>query len=49
MSDRVVALLSDPRELATQRERARLRATGTFGTVQVVDRYEALYHRLLGH
>jgi N-acetyl-alpha-D-glucosaminyl L-malate synthase BshA len=48
MAARVIALLSDPQELARQRERARLRATGEFGTTKVVDRYEALYHRLLG-
>jgi len=48
MAERVVTLLSDPRELARQRERARLRATETFSTAKVVDRYEALYRRLLG-
>jgi N-acetyl-alpha-D-glucosaminyl L-malate synthase BshA len=48
MAERVVALLSDPRELARQRERARLRATETFSTAKIVDRYEALYRRLLG-
>jgi L-malate glycosyltransferase len=48
MAARVIGLLSDPQELARQRERARLRATGEFGTTKVVDRYEALYHRLLG-
>ncbi|HVN33236.1 MAG TPA: N-acetyl-alpha-D-glucosaminyl L-malate synthase BshA [Thermoanaerobaculaceae bacterium] len=48
MAARVIGLLSDPQELARQRERARLRATGEFGTAKVVDRYEALYHRLLG-
>jgi N-acetyl-alpha-D-glucosaminyl L-malate synthase BshA len=47
MAAQVVALLSDPQELARQRERARMRATGEFGTTKVVDRYEALYHRLL--
>ena len=46
--ERVVALLSDPGELARQRKRARLRATETFSTTKVVDRYEALYRRLLG-
>jgi glycosyltransferase involved in cell wall biosynthesis len=48
MAERVVALLSDPRELARQRERAQLRATETFSTAKIVDRYEALYRRLLG-
>ncbi len=48
MAARVLALLSDPRELARQRELARLRAVETFGTAKVVDRYEALYRRLLG-
>jgi len=48
MAAQVVALLSDPQELARQRERARMRAIGEFGTTKVVDRYEALYHRLLG-
>jgi N-acetyl-alpha-D-glucosaminyl L-malate synthase BshA len=48
MAERVVALLSDPRELGRQRERARSRATESFSTAKVVDRYEALYRRLLG-
>jgi len=42
-----VALLADPRELDRQRELARVRAAETFGTARVVDRYEALYRRLL--
>ena len=48
MAARVIALLSDPGELARQRELARLRAVDDFGTARVVDRYEALYRRLLG-
>jgi L-malate glycosyltransferase len=47
MAERVVALLSDPRELERQRELARVRAAEHFGTARVVDRYEALYRRLL--
>jgi glycosyltransferase involved in cell wall biosynthesis len=44
----IVTLLSDPRELVRQRELARHRAAENFGVAQVVDRYEALYRRLLG-
>ena len=44
----MVALLSDPGELARQRTLARAHAAGNFGTAKVVDRYEALYRRLLG-
>ena len=48
MAEQVVALLSDAGLLERQRELARLRATESFGTTGVVDRYEALYRRLLG-
>ena len=47
MAERVVALLTDPGELARQRDRARQRAAENFSTAAVVDRYEALYRRLL--
>jgi len=48
MAECIVALLSNPRDQARQRELARLRATQHFGTDAVVDRYEALYRGLLG-
>ena len=44
----VVALLSDAGELARQRTLARAHAANNFSTAKVVDRYEALYRRLLG-
>ncbi len=44
----VVALLSDPGELARQRTLARAQAANNFSTAKVVDLYEALYRRLLG-
>jgi len=47
MADCIVGLLSDRRELARQRELARLRAVGEFATDAIVDRYEAVYQRLL--
>jgi N-acetyl-alpha-D-glucosaminyl L-malate synthase BshA len=48
MAEAIVALLGDPRELVRQRGLARARAVGCFGTDAIVDRYEALYRRLLG-
>ncbi|OYV90029.1 MAG: N-acetyl-alpha-D-glucosaminyl L-malate synthase BshA, partial [Acidobacteria bacterium 21-70-11] len=44
----VLGLLSDPGELARQRLLARAQAADNFSTAKVVDRYEALYRRLLG-
>jgi N-acetyl-alpha-D-glucosaminyl L-malate synthase BshA len=46
MAAQVTALLGDPGELARQKELARRRAA-VFSTDAVVDRYEALYRRLL--
>ncbi|MGD1148769.1 MAG: N-acetyl-alpha-D-glucosaminyl L-malate synthase BshA [Thermoanaerobaculaceae bacterium] len=47
MAGCVISLLSDPRELARQRKLARSRAVEHFSVAKVVDRYEALYRRLL--
>jgi L-malate glycosyltransferase len=47
MAERVIALLADPKELARQGELARVRAAENFSTARVVERYEALYRRLL--
>jgi N-acetyl-alpha-D-glucosaminyl L-malate synthase BshA len=47
MAQQVIAVLSDPGELDRQRGLARRRATEEFSTRRVVDRYEALYRRLL--
>ncbi len=47
MADCIVGLLSDPAELARQKELARARAIREFSTDLIVDRYEALYRRLL--
>jgi N-acetyl-alpha-D-glucosaminyl L-malate synthase BshA len=47
MAERAVTLLADPQELFRQRERARNRAATEFSTAKIVDRYEALYRRLL--
>ncbi len=47
MAQRIVALLRDPAELARQKQRARQRAA-TFAAPRIVDRYEALYRRVLG-
>lgn len=48
MAKQVLALLRDPAELARQKEAARRRAVEHFSTDAIVDRYEALYRRLLG-
>ena len=47
MAECVVALLTDRREHARQAEFARMRAIDHFDTDTIVDRYEALYRRLL--
>jgi glycosyltransferase involved in cell wall biosynthesis len=47
MAGCVIALLSDPRELARQKKLARSRAVENFSVAKVVDRYEDLYRRLL--
>lgn len=49
MAAQVVALLLDRAELGRQRERARCRAVEHFATDIVVDRYEELCRRLVGH
>ena len=46
MAAQIVELLGDQVELARQKELARRRA-GLFGTEVIVDRYEAVYRRLL--
>lgn len=47
MAAGVLELLADPDALRRQGELARARAAGEFATAGVVDRYEALYRRLL--
>ncbi len=47
MADQAVALLTDRGEHQRQRELARTRAATHFSTEKIVDRYEALYRRLL--
>lgn len=47
MATQVIALLQDRRELLRQKELARKRAVEHFSTDLIVDRYEALYRRLL--
>jgi len=47
MAARVIELFGDQVELARQKELARRRA-GLFGTEVIVDRYEAVYRRLVG-
>ncbi|HNX51340.1 MAG TPA: N-acetyl-alpha-D-glucosaminyl L-malate synthase BshA [Thermoanaerobaculaceae bacterium] len=47
MAAQVIALLQDRAELLRQKELARRRAVEHFATDMIVDRYEALYRRLL--
>ncbi|MFH1176430.1 MAG: N-acetyl-alpha-D-glucosaminyl L-malate synthase BshA [Acidobacteriota bacterium] len=47
MADKVIELLRNPAELVRQRLLARRRASEHFSTDRIVDRYEALYRRLL--